>query len=99
MYQFLVLHSLSMDKTLGLRLPDVTEPPGKSYGSWVKNIFCQCSLWNPMRSLSTEANHLGFTKPSSCLLLWCNILLEAAWLHHNRNFSGNRNGIFMHPND
>jgi len=29
MYQFLVLHSLSMDQTLGLRLPGVTEPPGK----------------------------------------------------------------------
>jgi len=29
MYQFLVLHSLSMDQTLGIRLPGVTEPPGK----------------------------------------------------------------------
>jgi len=29
MYQFLVLHSLSVDQTLGQRLPGVTEPPGK----------------------------------------------------------------------
>jgi len=99
MYQFLVLHSLSMNQTLGLRLHDVTEPPGKIKCVMVKNMFCQCSLLNPTRSLSTEANHLGFTKPSSCLLLFCNILLEAAWLHHNRNSSGNSNGIFMHPND
>jgi len=52
-----------------------------------------------MRSLSTEANHLGFTKPSSYLLLWCNILLEAASLGHSRNSNGNSNGTFMHPND
>jgi len=29
MYQFLILHSLSMDQTLGLWLPGTTEPPGK----------------------------------------------------------------------
>jgi len=29
MYQFLVLHSLSVDQTLGQRLPGVTEPLGK----------------------------------------------------------------------
>jgi len=29
MYQFVVLHSLSMDQTLALRLPGVTEPYGK----------------------------------------------------------------------
>jgi len=52
-----------------------------------------------MRWLSTETNHLGFTKPYSCLLLWCNILLEAASLRRNRNSNGNNNGIFMHPND
>jgi len=52
-----------------------------------------------MRSLSTEANRLGFTKPSSCLLLSCNILLEAASLRHNRNSNDNSNGMFMHPND
>jgi len=28
MYQFLLLHSVSMDQT-GLRLPGVTEPPAK----------------------------------------------------------------------
>jgi len=53
--------------------------------AWDKNIFCQCGLLYPMRSLSTEANHLGFTNPSSCLLLWCNYLLEAGWLRHNKN--------------
>jgi len=26
-----------------------------SYVPWDKNLFCQCSLLNPMRSLSTEA--------------------------------------------
>jgi len=31
-----------------------------------------------MRSPSTEANHLGFTRPSSYLLLRCNYLLEVA---------------------
>jgi len=41
-----------------------------------------------VRSLSTEANHLGF-KPSSCLLLWCNYLLGAASMRHNRNSNGN----------
>jgi len=29
MYQFLVLHSLSTDQTLGQRLPGVTEPLAK----------------------------------------------------------------------
>jgi len=29
MYQFLVLHSLSIDQTLGQQFPGVTEPPGK----------------------------------------------------------------------
>jgi len=47
----------------------------KNHVLWDKNTFCQCSLLNPMRSLSTEANHLDFTKPSSCVLLWCNYLL------------------------
>ena len=81
-----------MDQTLGLRLPGVTDPPRKiiAYVSWYKNIFYQCSLLNPMRSLSTEANHLDFTKPSSCLLLWCNYLLEAASLRHNRNSNHSR---------
>jgi len=37
------------------------------------------------RSLSTQANHLGFTKPSNCLLSWCNYLRGAASLHHNEN--------------
>jgi len=52
-----------------------------------------------MLSLSTEANHMGFTKPPSCLLLLCNYLLEAASLRHNRNSSGNSNGICMRAND
>jgi len=43
MYQFLVLHSLSIDQALGQRLPGVTEPP-KNDVLWDKNIFCQCSL-------------------------------------------------------
>jgi len=42
-----------------------------------------------MRSLSAEANHFSFTKPSSCLLLRCNYLLEAASLRRNRNPNGN----------
>jgi len=32
MYQFFVLHSLSVNQTLGLRLPGATEPPGKIMG-------------------------------------------------------------------
>jgi len=52
-----------------------------------------------MRSVNTEANHLDFTKPSSCLVLCCNYLLEVASLRHNRNSSGNSNGTFMHPID
>jgi len=43
-----------------------------------------------MRSPNTEANHLGFTKPPSCLLL-CNYVL----VRHNRNSSDNVNGRFM----
>jgi len=54
MCQFLILHLLSMDQALGLRLPDVTEPCGKVIVSWDKNIFCQCSLLDPMRSLKTD---------------------------------------------
>jgi len=85
MYQFFVLYTLSMNQTLGLRRTDVTEPPGKiiAYVSWDKNIFCQCSLLNPMRSIRTEANNLVFTKSSSWMLLWCHYLLEAASLRHN----------------
>ena len=76
----------------------VTEPPGKSYG--IKIYFANAVFHSyPIHSVRTEANHLGFTKPSSCLLLWCNYLLEAASLRHNRNSSGNNNGTFMHPND
>ena len=37
------------------------------------------------RSLSTEANHLSFSKLSNCLLLWYKYLLEAASLHRNKN--------------
>jgi len=37
------------------------------------------------RSLSTEANHLSFSKLSNYLLLWYKYLLEAASLHHNKN--------------
>jgi len=38
-----------------------------------------------MRSLSTQTNHLGFTKLSNYLLLWYNYLREAASLHHDKN--------------
>jgi len=52
MYQFLVLHSLSIDQILGQPLSGVTEPLGtmmccatiKIY-LWDKSIFCRCSLW------------------------------------------------------
>jgi len=76
MYQFLVLHSLSIDQTLGQQFPGVTEPPGKMMCWGIKYIFCQCSLWNPMRSLSRQANHLDFNKPFGYLLVWCNL---SAW--------------------
>ena len=36
MYQFLVLHSSSMDQTLGLRLPAESEPPGKIMSRGIK---------------------------------------------------------------
>jgi len=36
MYQFLVLHSPSIDQTLSQRLPGVTEPPGKMMCCWMK---------------------------------------------------------------
>jgi len=51
MFRFLVLHSLSIDQTLGQRLPGISEPSWKNDLLWDKNTFCQCSLWNPMRSL------------------------------------------------
>jgi len=38
-----------------------------------------------MRSISKEANYLSFTMPSSYFLVWCNDLLEATWLRHNKN--------------
>jgi len=47
-----------------------------------------------MSSISTEANHLGFNKPFSYLLVRCNLSRR-----HNRNSNGSSNGIFMHPND
>jgi len=61
-----------MEDTLGLQLPSswCMNHLEKSYVLWDKNIFCQCIS---MRSLRTEANHKGFTKPSSSLLSWCNI--------------------------
>jgi len=43
---------LQMAQTLELQLPGETEPPGKNIVSCNKDIFCQCSLLNPMRSLS-----------------------------------------------
>jgi len=49
-----------------------------------------------MRSLSTEANHLGFTKAPSCLLLLCNYLLEATSLRHNRNSNGNSSEWYIY---
>jgi len=89
-------------KNLSVRssLPYTTELNHlENHTVWDKNIFFQCNLSYPIHSESTEANHLGFTKPSSCLLLWCNYLIEAASLRHNRNSSGNNSGTFMHPND
>jgi len=50
----------------------------------IKHILPMLSF-NLTRSLSTPANHLGFTKPSNYLLLWYNYLLEAASLHHNKS--------------
>jgi len=42
-------------------------------------------VYNLMRSLSTQANQLGFTKPYNYLLLSYNYLLEAALLHFPNN--------------
>jgi len=65
MYQFLALHSLSIDQTLGQRLPGVAEPPGKMMCCGIKiySAHVVFETLGPMRSLSTEANHLGFNKP------------------------------------
>jgi len=41
--------------------------------------------FNLTRSLSTQANQSGFTKPFNYSLLWYNYQLGAAWLHRNRN--------------
>jgi len=66
-----------------LLLTSVTEPLGNIV-PWVK-IYSTNVVFNPTRSLSTQANHFDFTKPSNYLLLWYNYLLEAASLHHNKN--------------
>jgi len=50
-----------------LLLTSVTEALGNIV-PWDKNIFTNV-VFNPTRSLSTQANHLGFTKPSNYLLL------------------------------
>jgi len=50
-----------------LLLNCATEPLGNIV-PWVKHILPMLSF-NLTRSLSTQANHLGFTKPSNYLLL------------------------------
>jgi len=65
-----------------LLLNSVTEPLGNVVPCY-KNILPMLSF-NLTRSLSTQANHLSFTKPSN-YLLWCNYLLEATSLLHNKN--------------
>jgi len=71
MYQFLALYSLSTDQTLGQRLPGLAEPPGKMMCCGIKiysaNVVFE--TLGPMRSLSTEANHSGFNKLFSYLLI------------------------------
>jgi len=59
-------------------LASATEPLGNIV-PWDKNI-CHCLLtpilsFNLTRSLSTQANHLDFIKPSNYLLLWYKYLL------------------------
>jgi len=59
---------------------------------WDKNIFCQCCLSNPMRSLLTMHRSKSFRLHQAIQLLVINYdainLLEAAWLRHNRNSNG-----------
>jgi len=47
MHQFLVLHSLSMDHTLGLRLPGVTELPGKIMCRGIKVYSANVKSFKP----------------------------------------------------
>jgi len=51
-----------------------------------------------MRSLHTEANHLGFTKPSSCCyfmmqLGYLNLIIFLKQRSVNRNSNGNSIGL------
>jgi len=50
-----------------LLLTSVTEPPGNIV-PWDKT-YSTMLCFNLTSSLSTQANHLGFTKPSNYLLL------------------------------
>jgi len=74
MYQFLVLHSLSIDQTLvGQRLLGVTEPLGKMMCCGIKIYSTNVVVFETVHSLSTKANHLGFNKPFSYFLVRCNL--------------------------
>jgi len=50
MYQFLVLHSLSIDQTLGQRRPGVTEPLGKM-------MFCGIKIYFANAVFGTQCAH------------------------------------------
>jgi len=52
MYQFLVLHSLSIDQTLGQRLPGVTEPPGEM-------MCCGIKMYSAKLVFETQCTHLA----------------------------------------
>jgi len=49
-YQFLVLHSLSIDQTLGQRLPGVTEPLGKM-------MCCELKIYSANVVFETQCAH------------------------------------------
>ena len=61
-----------------LLLTSVTESLGNIV-LWDKKHILPILSFNLTRSVSTQANHVGFTKPSNYLLLWYNHLLEAAF--------------------
>ena len=73
-------------------------PPGKMCWTYIKAIGHSLKKFSPSqktlrppgtfnqtRSLSIQANHLRFTKPTNCVFLWWNYLLEAESLDHNQN--------------
>jgi len=104
MHKFLVLHSLSMDHTLGLRLPGVTELPGKTMCRGIKVYSANVKSFKPNaltkhRSISFRCHQaiqlLVIMMQFICLKQLGCVIIETPMVIAMVLYS---NTIFMHPN-